>query len=148
MMEEYKEGRILEKDEYLLKIGDKKYQRREGDVGFLSKLTQKGEIPKHMINWGNGIISNATDQQPHTKWETYYPKIHIHKEKLAFGWMVVDYRTGKSQDWAIVKHPDGFEVEIYMKNFFEIIKENRIVCGEIEGRYRWDSHKLHEDDFN
>ena len=58
------------------------------------------------------------------------------------GWKVYDYRPGQSQQWAELVHPKGFRVEIYLENFFEILKTSILIDGVIQGEWRWEGHKL------
>lgn len=127
----YEPGYILEKDEFLLKIWDK-YPSSPNipKTGFLSKFTQRGEIPKSFENWGN------------TYWEKQNLPIYIIKETFRSGWKINGYRSGKSQDWAELIHPDGYMIEIYLSNLFEIINTCIIQSGVIIGNFKWDNHKL------
>lgn len=125
----YEPGYILEEDEFLLKIREYPSSHYP-NVGFLSKFTQKGEIPKSFENWG-------TSYHQQIKLPTY-----VVKEIFKHGWRVYNYRSGKSQDWAKLIHPDGYTIEIYLSNFFDIIKENDIKDGYIIGKFKWDNHKL------
>ncbi len=127
----YEPGYILEEDEFLLKIWDKYPSFPQiPKVGFLSKFTQKGEIPKSFKNWGSSYYQT-------TELPTYVVK-EIFKE----GWKIYNYRSGKSQDWAELIHPDGYIIEIYLSNFFDVVKDNDIKNGEIIGKFKWNLNKL------
>lgn len=143
-MEKYKEGQVLEDDEFLFKLEnvENKDLKRPRKV-FLSKLTQKGEIPKCMIKWGNGW--EIIDKTKINSWDnikTVYPEIYIHKEENSNNWKIHGYRAGKSQDWVILEHPKGFLIEIYMSNFFKILKNDTIINGKLKQCYSWKGYKL------
>lgn len=128
-MKEYIKGYKLEEDEYLLKI------REKDKVGFLTKLTQKGEIPKAFADWEfhahYGRLPEAEK----------FP-IYVFKEEFRKGWKLNKWRFGMSQNWASVIHPEGFSVEIYLSQFLDIVKTSTVVNGEIQGRFKWCENKL------
>jgi len=127
----YEPGYILEENEFLLKIWDKYPSSPQyPKVGFLTKFTQKGEIPKAFKYWG---ISYHHQTEP---------PIQIVKENFRSGWKIYGYRPGKSQDWAELVHPDGYTIEIYLSNLFEIINTCIIQSGVIIGKFKWNNHKL------
>jgi len=41
-----------------------------------------------------------------------------------------------------VIHPLGFTLEIYLKQFLEIVQENDILKGEIVGEFKWENNML------
>lgn len=126
-MKEYIKGYKLEEDEYLLKI------REKDKVGFLTKLTQKGEIPKAFADWGfHSYYGQSTETFP-----TY-----VFKEEFRSGWKLNKWRFGMSQNWASVIHPKGFSVEIYLSDFLEIVKTSTIMNGEIQGKFKWRENRL------
>ena len=120
-------GEALEENEYLLKIRKANIRGGANDVGFLTKLTQKGEVPKAFYEWNRGGIDQI---------------IYVHREVPTIGWKFVDYRIGKSQSWATVLHPDGFELEIYLSNFIGLIDHIVIDKGNILGTFTWEYSKL------
>jgi hypothetical protein len=64
----YEPGYKLQENEYLLKIRTK-YAHTTTDTGFLTKLTQKGELPKSFIDWGKAydyVKREYTSDQQHT----------------------------------------------------------------------------------
>lgn len=128
---EYKlyEGGELGENQYLLKIDtDRK-------VGFLSKLNKTGTIPKPFKDWGNP--SNYYNYKP----ENDLP-IYLYEETFRSGWRIENFRFGESQNWAILMHPEGFMVEVYMREFRDVILENSTFNGEIIGEFKWEANKL------
>jgi hypothetical protein len=117
-------GPLLE-DQWLLKL-------REGNPksGFLSKLTQKGALPVKFEDWGK----TYTDRTPLT---TY-----VWQETYRSGWILKNWRIGKSQEWAVMQHPDGFLLEIYLSNFLEVSKRDTVDFGVLRGEYKWEDNKL------
>lgn len=129
-MKEYIKGYKLEEDEYLLKI------REKDKVGFLTKLTQKGEIPKAFADWEfHTYYGQSTEPFP----------VYIFKEEFREGWKLDKWRFGMSQNWARVIHPEGFSVEIYLSDFLDIVKTSTVVNGEILGKFKWRENKLIRD---
>lgn len=121
----------LKEDEYLLKI------RPNNDgtqTGFLTKLTKKGDLPVAFENWETQGWYGK-ENKPN------YP-ITLHKENFSKGWKLLRWRFGQSQNWATVIHPKGFTLEIYLKQFLEIVQENTIVKGEIQGEFKWENNIL------
>lgn len=133
-MKKLYKGTKLEEDEFLLKIiPSQNYQPI--DKGFLTKLTQKGQIPESFKNWGKWVMS----YDPYKVGES---EIYIVKEEYKSGWKINSYRSGKSQDWGELIHPDGYTIEVYLSKFFEVIKNNNIIDSEIIGKFRWSNHNL------
>lgn len=120
-------GQPLADNEYLLKIREDggKYK-----TGFLSKLTQKGELPVAFKEWGDGYGKRADLQ------------IYVFEEKHRSGWKIVSWRFGQSQNWAKVLTPEGFTLEIYLQQLLEIVLSNTIIDGVIQGELLWQQHKL------
>lgn len=122
-------GQPLGENEYLLKIReDKAWSNHK--TGFLTKLTQKGEIPSSFESWG-----------------TSYPNfeklpIFVFEEKFRKGWKLCSWRFGQSQNWASLITPEGFTLEIYLNQFLKIIQENTLVNGEIQGEFMWKKNEL------
>jgi len=114
----------IEGDNYLLKI------RQSDNTGFLSQLTQKGQIPKRFTDWPTN----------------YGPKIdspiYFHTEIFQPNWKIKSFRFGESQNWATLIHPLGFSLEIYMTNLLEIIKTTTIINGQLQGSFKWQNNKL------
>ena len=125
----YTEGYVLEEDEYLLKIRLSNVGQIT-DTGFLSKFTQKGQFPKAFDEWG-------TNYYQREKLPTY-----IFKETFKSGWKLLSWRFGQSQNWARVIHPEGFTLEIYLQQFLEIMQNNTVINGEIQGEFKWQDNKL------
>jgi len=123
----YEEGYELLENEFLLKV-------RDDGVGFLTKFNKDGSMPVAFKNWKSG------------RYPTYPTfadiMIEIEIEFPRVGWTLVSWRIGKSQEWAVMRHPNGYIVEIYLSNFLEIIKTNTLINGEIEGLWQWKNNKL------
>jgi hypothetical protein len=132
----YELGYKLQENEYLLKVrpASQRYPN-EPETGFLAKLTQKGELPKSFIDWGNAYDYEKKEYLP-------MPVIQIHTEEFRGGWQLESWRFGQSQNWASVITPEGWTVEIYLSHFLDIVKENTIVDGIIFGEFKWESNKL------
>jgi hypothetical protein len=129
-MKEYEDGYKLLENEYLLKLRKGIYRDADLVTGFLSKYTQKGAIPKAFQDWG----------KTPPKYENL--PIYIFTEIPKSGWKIYSWRFGQSQNWATVIHPDGFTLEIYLDQFLEIVKNNTIIAGEIQGCFYWKDNKL------
>lgn len=132
---QYQPGDILEEGQYLLKTRPSYYNKNE-EVGFLTKFNKDGTIPKSFIRWGthhtiNGIY-NQGENMP----------IFIVDEYFRPGWKIIEWRNGASQCWAKVLHPDGYILEIYLNNLFEIIADTTVVKNVLQGEYKWESNKL------
>jgi hypothetical protein len=130
----YTEGYKLQENEYLLKIrlsGTKSIP----DAGFLTKLTQKGALPKSFIEWGNTWDYLKSIRTP-------MPEIQIHTEHFRQGWKLFGWRFGKSQNWASIITPEGWTIEVYLSHFLEIIKTHTVVNGELQGEFRWEDNRL------
>ncbi len=124
-------GELLE-DEWLLKLREDPHTERKGGewipgkVGFFSKLNKSGELPVAFLAWGGGREDT----------------IYIFRETYRTGWKIFSWRFGKSQNWAVLRHPEGFTVEIYLTNFLEIMKEDIVDRGYLAGEYIWSHNKL------
>jgi len=130
-MEVYQEGCKLKDSEYLLKVRD---HQDDVPTGFMTKFNKDGSMPVSFRNWGRSWY----DENPEP--ETVY----IFKEEFKRGWKVYSYRIGKSQSWAIMEHPLGFTVEIYLEDFWEIITTHNIDNCEIDGIFKWEGKRLIE----
>lgn len=134
----YKNGDILAENEYLL--------RRSGGVGFLSKLNKDGSVNKNFLKWKAG--STWVPDKFHRHGGSYKPptqdnlNILIHVEDFASGWKFVGFRGGESQDWAILKHPEGFLLEVHIKTLVDMIGGITIKNGVLKGKYKWSYSKL------
>lgn len=104
------------------------YFKKRGVFGFLTKLTKKGEYPKNFINWAPTA------------------KIEKHTETFRTGWQIIDFRIGESQQWAILKHPFGFYLEIYLSDFLTHMNSDSIINGKLLGYYKWSDRKLIKQD--
>jgi len=135
-------GPLLE-DQWLLKIREdyssewnrdkNEFQVREVfKTGFLSKLTKKGEFPKSFHDWGGSRYGESGHDLP----------VYVFQESYRTGWKLISWRFGKSQNWARMKHPEGFILEIYLSNFLDVVKETTMDQGVILGEYKWEDNKL------
>jgi hypothetical protein len=132
----------LKEDEWLLKIRnegiynyvDKTWTETGDKTGFLSKLTKKGELPVKFLGWG--VSHWSLPQKAHEL------PIYVFKEYPRTGWKLIGWRFGQSQNWATVRHPEGFMIEIYLDNFLDVVKESTIDQGVILGKYKWENNKL------
>ena len=132
----YEPGYKLQENEFLLKVrpASQRYPD-EPQTGFLTKLTQKCELPKSFIDWGKAYDYEKKEYLP-------MPEIQIHTEEFRCGWKLESWRFGQSQNWASVITPEGWTVEIYLSHFLDVVQENTIVNGEIIGEFRWEGNKL------
>lgn len=119
----WSEGMLLNEDNYLLKV--------KGDKGFLSKLTIKEALPKPFLDWGF-----RWGETPNTE------NIYIITNEYLGGWIFEGFRIGKSQNWAKVRSPLGYILEIYLENFEEIIRGTTMLNGLIRGLFKWEGNKL------
>lgn len=119
------EGYVLEENEYLLKIRE---NYNESKTGFLTKYNKDGSIPVAFKKWGD--------------YNKVSLPIYIVTETYRTGWKIFSARFGESQNWAILMHPDGYTLEIYMYKFLGICKENTIINGEIQGEFLWQKNTL------
>ena len=132
-------GELLE-DQWLLKLREDKVWNPEKRIweeglqktGFLSKLTKKGELPKSFTDWGGDRYGATGKDLP----------IYVFQESYRTGWKLISWRFGKSQNWARMRHPEGFVVEIYLDNFLDVVKETAMDQGEILDEYKWVDNKL------
>jgi hypothetical protein len=129
----YQPGDILEEGQYLLKVipGTNHWTKR--NTGFFGKFTKTNTIPKAFVNW------NYYDYVTRI---TIDPDIYIFDEYFREGWKIIDWRFGASQNWATLLHPEGFTLDIYLNNLLEICKENTIINSVIQGKFKWQDHKL------
>ena len=126
-------GEKLLVDEYLLKVDPK------DNMGFLSKLSSKGTVNKSFDEW------RATQKYDYTLKRlvfTYKLPIVVHKETFKKGWELVNWRFGMSQNWAVVKHPDGFLIEVYLHDLLEVFKKDTVINCKLQGEYKWEKNKL------
>jgi hypothetical protein len=129
-MELYKEGYKLKENEFLLKL------RESDQTIFLTKLTQKGDLPVKFNEWGlkyNYELKQHIDTIPLT---------YIFQETFREGWKLVEWRFGMSQNWAKIQNPEGYKIEIYLDNFLDILQNDIINHGYLEGSYMWSDNKL------
>ena len=126
-------GPLLE-DQWLLKL-------REGSpkTGFLSKLTQKGALPVKFEDWN----STQSYNQETRKWDVAKnTTVYVWQETYRSGWALKRWRIGKSQEWAVMQHPEGFLLEIYLSNFLEVSLKDTVDFGVLRGEYKWEDNKL------
>ena len=123
-LDEYDGTKKLKEDEYLLKV----VPHDNTMSGFLTKLTQKNEIPVSFKNWnGYGKSAEAT---------------YLIQEEPREGWKIAGYRFGKSQNWARMRHPFGFTIEIHMTNLFTLLESGTAEFGVLKGKYKYAKNKL------
>lgn len=120
------ENTELKENEYLLKIRPAStfYNGDKYPVGYLTKLTQKQEIPKNFLSW-------ERDEE-----------IYLYEESFKSGWEFVGHRIGKSQQWTRLKHPEGFILEIYLDSWKKIILSIDIKKGKLIGEFMWQNNHL------
>lgn len=132
---EYTPGYVLKDNEFLLKIRLNTGYRGQPEsvsTGYITKFNKDGSMPVDFKNWDANRWSPEKPEIP----------IYIHEEEFKNGWKLHSWRFGKSQNWARLIHPDGFTLEIYLNQFLEIIANDTLVNGELQGRYKWSDHKL------
>lgn len=129
----YEADYVLADDEYLLKL---RYDEVL-PIGFLTKLTQKGKIPTAFDEWSTNRYLIAQKQWVHDKLPIY-----VFKETYKSGWKYFNHRIGQSQQWVQMIHPDQFVVEIYLDNFFDLLKNHSFINGELIGEFMWRSNCL------
>jgi hypothetical protein len=125
----YIEGDTLEEDQYLLKIHPNYWKE---DIGYLTKMNKNGTVPKAFKNWN---------------WSEYNPspspiQTFVFDEYFRPGWQIVKHREGASQTWCVVRHPEGFLLEIYLVNLFELLSKDVLVKGALGGEYKWKNNRL------
>jgi hypothetical protein len=124
IIKEYINGDKLEENQYLLKIRPVlPFRKCQLETGFLVKFNKDGSVPAAFKSWGDV--------------PTRILPIFIFEEDFRSGWEIVDYRSGSSQNWAIMKHPEGFTLEIKLSEFFDILKTNKVNNGVLEGEFKW-----------
>lgn len=115
-------GEKLKDDEWLLKV-------KEDGTGFMTKLTKKGEIPVAFSDFSEG----------YPKYEEIPIKVIV--ETYSDGWWIKGFRSGKSQNWVKIIHPQGFIVEIYASDFFNNVIKNCIGAW-VHKKCKWIGNKL------
>jgi hypothetical protein len=128
---EYTPGYKLKDDELLLKIW-KTQTIKDFSKGFITKLNKDGSVPVAFLAWGTPW--GKSDADALTTW--------VFTETYRSGWKILGWRFGKSQNWATMKHPEGFTVEVYMRDLLEVIFQDTIDYGTLSGKYKWENHKL------
>ena len=119
----------LKENEWLLKV-DKEFEVEAEDFncigkGFMTKLNKDGSIPVNFLEWNQDV------------------GYEVHKEDYSYGWKLVSFRSGKSQNWVILQHPKGFTVEVRAYPFITCTLRNiDIVRGEIMQRCKWNDKIL------
>jgi hypothetical protein len=122
-------GGKIEDDQFLLKIGTNYAGNK---VGFMTRLNKDGSIPKAFIEWRAGYGSHAASPL-----DTF-----VIDEYFRPGWEFVSTRMGASQTWAVMKHPEGFLVEIYFNDLQTILRNDCCLNGVLGGHYKWSKNKL------
>ena len=90
----YTPGEKLAENEYLLKLRqDEAYDGATNTwypakhkTGFLTKLTQKGELPKAFESWGGKRYGETGHNEP----------IYVFEESPRSGWEIIAWRFGQS----------------------------------------------------
>lgn len=133
----YTEGYELKENEYLLKIRDLTGGKHIGEnykpTGYITKYNKDGSVPVNFKNWRQYRYDYNDESNL---------DIYIHTEEYREGWKIYGYRTGKSQNWAVLLHPDGFTLEIYLEDFFDVIKNTTIINGQLMDMFKWGDKKL------
>lgn len=119
----------LKEDEYLLRI--------EEGTGFLTKLNKDGTVSKNFTKWRNRSYGWSDDTKSPEELD-----IMVHKETFSKGWKFVSFRGGESRDWAILEHPLGFQLEVYVSPFIDLIQKITIINGELQGKFKWTYSEL------
>jgi hypothetical protein len=129
----YQEGDTLQEGQYFLKIIPKEHNWTKMDKGFLTKLTKTKTFPLKFVDWKyyDYTLQKAID-----------PDIYIFDEYYREGWKLIDHREGASQNWITILHPEGFTVEIYLNDFLDLCKSEVLINGIIQGKFKWQDHKL------
>ena len=143
----YTPDRILGEDEYLLKIREYKVSD-ETATGFLTKLTQKYQIPKAFESWGDITIFGDYTTGTRPLISTTKLPIYVFKETFRSGWKLYRWRFGESQNWASLIHPEGFTVEVKLHKLLETFKVCDVIKGELQGEYMWTYGELIKKDDN
>lgn len=125
ILRNYTQGETLAENEYLFKL-------RNDNTGFLTKLTKKGELPKAFEEWGGMRYGENGKSLP----------IYVFEETAMSGWKIVKWRFGQSQNWATMRHPEGFTVEIYLQQLLELIQTHTVDAGVLIGKFYWKDNKL------
>jgi hypothetical protein len=112
--------------EYKLKENEMLLKVRSDEMGFLTKLNKDGTTPVAFKNWKDGYYSTCALE---TK---------IVEEIPREGWEIVDWRSGKSQTWIVVKHPNDFKLEIRMDNFMDDVLPFVTEGKKILGKWKFD----------
>lgn len=128
-MRKFKEGYVLQENEYLAKFSDITHMD-QFCIGFLSKYTLKGEIPKTFLSWRNYMNDSGPKE------------IFIHTEEFKSGWKFLRVRFGESQNWAVLVHPKNFLLEVYMNDFIELLKTTTMINCELQGNFKWKDKRL------
>jgi hypothetical protein len=130
-MKKWQSGDILKEDEYLF-IQTKHLRLPNMNIGFFTKYTQKGDVPKNFLSWKN-LHKECSD-------------FYVIKEVYREGWKIIAVREGESRNWVLVMHPLNFILEIYLNNFIELCKSGNIEKGELIGMYKWEKNCLLKND--
>jgi len=130
ILRDYVEGEKLQENEFLLKLRKPYGLVHEINTGFLTKFNKDGSMPKAFNDWGK----TYNDRTP---LPTY-----VFEETFRSGWRILSWRFGQSQNWATMRHPEGFTVEIYLQQLLELIKMNTVDAGVLIGEFKWSDHKL------
>ncbi len=118
-MKPYIPNTPLGENEYLLKIYKGNHHRGiPFNTGYMTKLTQKGEMPKPFKEW-------------------YDVPVYVVEETFQSGWILVSHRFGESQNWAVLLHPLEFTIEIHLTNFLELCQEITVTGGILLGRFKF-----------
>ena len=150
-MKPYEEGYKLAENEWLLKIRPTdetvNILYRKPPTGFYAKLAKDGTLQKSFDDWGDDFEYDYSQSDLYhlnaTRKVFKKLPIYVVEEKFRSGWKLHEWRFGQSQNWASLIHPDGYTLEVYLKDFLEIIKKHTLVNGELKyDLFKWDKHKL------
>ena len=135
-----KEKIELKKDEYLVHLRITKLRSNTKDefkidniVAFYTVLSGK-KIPKSWLQWRSEYsINDFNGVRQFAEYKTF-----IWKEEFREGFKIAGYRKGKSQTWVKIKTPEGWEVEISLSNFLDLLNKNKITVdnGKLVGKYK------------
>ncbi|WIC41344.1 hypothetical protein MA9V1_080 [Chryseobacterium phage MA9V-1] len=151
-MRKYEEGMILGEHEYLLKVNNVflDYPGFCAKSGFLTKLNAGNKKPpKKFLDWGHVYDYTINDYgYSYSRKHLYSPEIFVvDQSKFRRGWALLGFRSGESQDWVKILHPDGYVLEVHAKHFYEdILPRVTIDLCTIMAEMRWADGKLELND--
>ncbi|WNN12386.1 hypothetical protein MA9V2_137 [Chryseobacterium phage MA9V-2] len=145
----YEDGMTLGEHEYLLKVNNTfiEYPEFCAKSGFLTKLNAGNKKPpKKFLDWGNEYThrKNPNNNYSYIREHLYSPEIFVvDQSEFRRGWALLGYRSGESQDWVKILHPDGYILEVHAKHFYDdILPRVTIDLCKIMAEMRWVDGKL------